>query len=141
MKQYNILVIFSPDRGRVLMCRRRKPPYAGILNFTGGKIEPGETHENAAYRELFEETAIPRDDVHLTHLIDFAYPLEHGNLCEVWCGVLRREVEAEGDENELLWVPVSDDFTDVTRFAGCGNVYHMMQYAAAHIDAITQHDN
>lgn len=127
-RRYNLLMIFAPDGRRVLMCRRRKPPYLGMLNFVGGKRERGEDSETAAFRELWEETAIPRDAVRLTHIIDLAYPLEQGNVCEVWVGRLRREVAVQGDENELLWVDCDDDFTDVTRFAGAGNIYHMMQY-------------
>ena len=57
-KQYNILLVFSPDEGQVLMCLRRKPPYRGKLNFIGGKIEAGESSETAAYRELWEETGL-----------------------------------------------------------------------------------
>ena len=127
-KRYNILVIFSPDETRVLMCRRRKPPYAGILNFTGGKVEAGETSMEAAYRELREETAIPDDALKLTHIIDLTYPLEDNNCCEVWVGKLRREAEVHGEENELIWVNADSDFTDVSSFAGMGNIYHMMQY-------------
>ncbi|MCX4314066.1 MAG: NUDIX domain-containing protein, partial [Clostridia bacterium] len=33
-----------------------------------GKIEAGETDEEAAYRELFEETGISSDDIILTHI-------------------------------------------------------------------------
>ena len=127
-KQYNILLVFSPDEGQVLMCLRRKPPYRGKLNFIGGKIEAGESSETAAYRELWEETAIPRDALKLTHIMDLSYPLEENNFCEVWVGRLCRDVEVRGDENELIWVNTDTDFSDVSRFAGAGNIYHMIQY-------------
>ena len=57
----------------LLMCRRRKDPYKGLLNLVGGKIEPGEDGLGAAYRELQEETAISRDDIELFHLMDYTY--------------------------------------------------------------------
>ncbi len=127
-KKYNILMVFSPDEAQVLMCLRRKPPYLGKLNFIGGKIEAGENSEAAAYRELWEETAIPEDALKLTHIMDLTYPLEEGNLCEVWVGRLRRCIAVHGEENELVWVDTDGDFSDVARFAGAGNIYHMMQY-------------
>ena len=51
-------VIFSED-GRVLLCSRPadKPP-AG-WEFPGGKIEAGETPEEALKRELLEELDLP----------------------------------------------------------------------------------
>ena len=127
-RKYNIVMVFSEDGGRVLMCRRRKDPYRGLLNFVGGKIEDGETHEAAAYRELCEETSIGRSDLALRHIMDLSYPLEAFPLCEVWAGRLVREVPVRGEENELCWIGTDEDFSDVERFAGCGNIYHMMQY-------------
>jgi 8-oxo-dGTP diphosphatase len=58
------------------MCRRKKNPYKDLLNFVGGKIEPGEDHMDAAYRELWEETAIRKSDIRLTHVMDLSYALE-----------------------------------------------------------------
>ena len=127
-KKYNILMVFSADEAQVLMCLRRKPPYLGMLNFPGGKIEAGECSEAAAYRELWEETAIPRDALTFTHIMDLTYPMEDDNLCEVWVGRLRRDIAVHGDENKLVWVDADSDFSDVSRYAGAGNIYHMMQY-------------
>ncbi len=70
MQGYNLIAVFSPDGEKVLMCRRIKDPYNGLMNFVGGKIEPGEDGETAAYRELFEETGISRRDIKLIHLMD-----------------------------------------------------------------------
>ena len=55
MQGYNLVVVFSPLGDKMLMCRRIKDPYNGLMNFVGGKIENGESGEDAAYRELFEE--------------------------------------------------------------------------------------
>ncbi|WP_217999583.1 NUDIX hydrolase [Thauera butanivorans] len=44
--------------GRILLVRRANPPDAGRWGFPGGKIDAGETIENAAVRELLEETGV-----------------------------------------------------------------------------------
>ena len=63
MQGYNLIAVLSPDGSHMLMCRRRKAPYQGLLNLVGGKIEPGESDGDAAYRELQEETAITAKDM------------------------------------------------------------------------------
>jgi len=122
MKRYNIIFLLNPAGDMLLMCRRGKEPYRSLLNLVGGKIEPGEDHLAAAYRELAEETGIR--DVRLTHLMDFAY-YRPDSLLEVYAGQLACDVQVRGDENELLWVSVDENFFDTTRFAGDGNIGHI----------------
>ena len=125
--QYNVIIVFDCDQSHVLMCKRRKNPYKGMLNFVGGKIEQNEDHVEAAYRELSEETSISKDSIHLIHIMDFTYTLEDGFM-EVYVGKLKSNVQINGVENELLWVDANEDFSDISRFAGCGNIYHMLNY-------------
>ena len=54
----NCIVVFDKNKEKLLFCKRSKNPYKGLLNFVGGKVEPEETSEHAAYRELFEETGV-----------------------------------------------------------------------------------
>ena len=128
MKKYNLILVFSPDRSKILMCLRRKAPHKGKLNFVGGSIEEGEGSEAAAYRELFEETAISREDISISHLIDLTY-CEEDLLLEFWSGTLKNEKPVFGIENRLEWIPTDSDFTDNSRFAGMGNIYLMVNYA------------
>ena len=86
-RTYNCIVVFNKAKDAALFCKRQKNPYEGRYNFVGGKVEPGDTSEDAAYRELQEET------------------------------------------NPLLWLPLSEDFTDRDRFAGEQNIAHIMNIA------------
>jgi len=43
---------------RVLLVKRALPPSQGLYAFPGGKVEAGETLEQAARRELMEETTL-----------------------------------------------------------------------------------
>lgn len=42
----------------LLLVKRGRPPSAGFYAFPGGRVEPGETPENAVRRELLEETGL-----------------------------------------------------------------------------------
>lgn len=48
--------VFDPDFARLLFIRHRKPPLAGRWLPPGGHVDPGETPEACAVREVFEET-------------------------------------------------------------------------------------
>jgi len=59
MTRYVVGFAFSPDYSWVLLLREAKPPWqAGRLNGVGGKIEAGETAQQAMAREFAEEVGI-----------------------------------------------------------------------------------
>ena len=49
----------------VLLVKRGREPSRGYYAFPGGRVEPGETLEVAARRELFEETGLHVDSLEL----------------------------------------------------------------------------
>lgn len=126
MQGYNCIMIYSQERDRLLFCKRLKDPYEGKYNLVGGKIEPGEDHFDAAYRELFEETGISRSDVTLSHMMDFTY-YNQNCVVEVYAGVLTGEVELVSEKHPLCWIDAGEDFFDLERFAGEGNIGHMVE--------------
>ena len=138
MKRMNVSVVYDHTGENVLMCLRRKDPYQGKLNFVGGKVEPGENHQDAAYRELKEETGITRNDIFLVHLMDMTYHT-YGMEIQVFVGKLKHAFVVSGDENELVWLPATGDFTGADRFAGDWNIAHIMEIIRQDIDNILKY--
>ena len=122
---FNIIWVYNPAADKVLMCKRHKEPYIGLYNLVGGKIEPEEEGLAAAYRELREETGIT--DIKLIHLMDFTYFLADSCRLEVYAGRLEKDVNVHGDEKELAWFDINEDFFDLRRFAGEGNIGHIFE--------------
>ena len=60
--------------GRMLIGQRRPGgSHAGKWEFPGGKVEPGESPEEAIVRELREELAIEAAGAHEVHRYEYAY--------------------------------------------------------------------
>ena len=131
MQGYNCIIVLTPKGDKWLMCRRRKDPYKGLCNLVGGKIEKDEDHLHAAYRELWEETSITSEQIELVRLMTFDYPLD-GCFVEVYSGQLNEMCEVSGDENDLLGVELTEDFFDMKKYAGEGNIGHMLEILKLH---------
>ena len=122
---YNLITVFDEQAENLLLCLRRKEPYKGLYNFVGGKIEPGEDGLSAAYRELWEETGVTAEDIVLHSVMVMDYPLDSIHM-EAYAGRLNKSIEVRGDENQLYWLPVTEDFFDRSRFAGDGILGHIV---------------
>ena len=113
------------DLNKGLFCIRAKEPYKGKYNFVGGKVEEGETNDEAAYRELFEETGITETDIELDHFMDLNYYKYENNL-QVYYGILKNEVTLVEERNKLEWVPINEELLNTKKFAGNYNIPHMI---------------
>lgn len=126
MKKYNVIVVFDKDLNKTLMCKRTKEPYMGMYNLVGGKIEKENDGLNEAYRELYEETNISMEDISLVHFMNIEY-ISFGKSIEVYYGILNKDVELVEEVNKLEWVDINDNFFDITRYAGEGNIGHIIE--------------
>ena len=98
MKKMNIIVIFDKEMPSTLMCKRTKEPYKGMYNFVGGKIENDNGLEEA-YRELYEETNISKNDIKLVYFMNLSY-IKWNIELEVYYGVLNSDVNLIEEVNK-----------------------------------------
>ena len=126
MDKYNLIMVLNKEETHVLMCLRTKDPYHGLYNFPGGKIDEGEDHVLSAYRELHEETGITRNDIQLIEYIDFTWHPANMSM-DVTFGVLNKEVELLEELHPLHWISLDENFFDMKKFAGEGNIGHMVE--------------
>ncbi len=126
MKKMNVIVIFDKNLNKTLMCKRTKEPYMGMYNLVGGKIEKENDGLNEAYRELAEETNIQKYDVELIYFMNLSY-IKWNQELEVYYGVLNKDVTLLEEVNKLEWVPIDDNFFDMNKYAGEGNIGHIIE--------------
>lgn len=85
-------VLIRPDGSFLLTSRPPGKVYAGYWEFPGGKLEPGETVEQALRRELQEEIGITIGPVEpwKVERVDYPHALVRLSFCKVhqWTGEL-----------------------------------------------------
>ena len=122
----NVIVVFDKNVQKTLMCKRTKEPYMGMYNLVGGKIEKENDGLNEAYRELEEETNIKKEDIDLIHFMNLTY-VKWDKELEVYYGILNKEVNLIEEVNKLEWVDINDNFFDMDKYAGEGNIGHVIE--------------
>ncbi|WP_163548348.1 NUDIX domain-containing protein [Candidatus Frankia nodulisporulans] len=103
----------------VLLIRRRRDPFAGMWAFPGGHVDPGETVDAAARRELAEETGMTVGD--LTPVGVYTAPGRDPRGRYV-TAVFTSHVDgmptptAADDADAARWVPVDEALADGLAF-------------------------
>ena len=126
MKKYNVIVVFNKDLTKTLMCKRTKEPYKNMYNLVGGKIEKENDGLSEAYRELYEETNISKEDITLKHFMNIEYVV-FDKILEVYYVILNKKVNLIEEVNKLEWVSINDNFFDMKKYAGEGNIGHIIE--------------
>lgn len=94
------------EEGRILIAKRPEhKPLGGLWEFPGGKLEPGETPEQALIRELREELNIDVSETCLAPLTFASHTYEKFHLlmplfiCRKWNGTIE-----PAEAQEIKWV-------------------------------------
>lgn len=95
--------VLIDGEGRFLLTSRPEGKvYAGYWEFPGGKVEPGETVEQALRRELDEELGITIESAEpwKVELFDYPHALVRLNFCKVfaWTGAFEMR-----EQQQMAW--------------------------------------
>lgn len=106
-------ILIRPDDGALLLSTRPAgKPYAGFWEFPGGKIEAGETVEQALRRELHEELGITIEAAEVWHVTEHDYA--HALVRLHWCKVGRWQGDFEMREGQAMrWQQLPLDVTPI----------------------------
>ena len=88
MKTIRVVAAIIRDRGRIFATQRGYGPYKDGWEFPGGKIEPGETPEEALKREIREELDTEIEVGEPAGHIEYDYPEFHLSMDCFFCTLL-----------------------------------------------------
>ncbi len=125
MKKIEVVAAVIADNGKIFATQRGYGDFKGMWEFPGGKMEPGESREEALKREIREEldTEISIDGFLCT--VDYDYPAFHLTMHCFICSVVDGELRLKEHEaarwlaaDELYsvdWLPADIDVVKTLR--------------------------
>lgn len=67
--------------------------------------------------------------------MNFQYQMSNIEL-EVYAGKLRKEVKVVEEVNKLYWIDKKENFFDLQKYAGEGNIGHMLEQVEIYKDKL-----
>ena len=125
MKTIRVVAAVIYADGKVFATQRGYGDFKGGWEFPGGKIEEGETPENALKREILEELETEIAVGELIDTIKYDYPAFHLSMDCFWCEVtagdlVLKEAEAarwlsKEELDSVEWLPADITLIDMIR--------------------------
>ena len=126
MKQIEVVAAIIRKDDKIFATQRGYGDYKDGWEFPGGKIEPGESPEEALKREIWEELETRIVIERLVKIVEYDYPQFHLKMHCFWCHVesgsltLKEHEAARWLSKEQLdsvdWLPADLEVIDDVRF-------------------------
>ena len=125
MKTIRVAATVIQEKNKIFATARGYGEYKGQWEFPGGKIEPGETPQEALKREIKEELATDILVGDLINTVEYDYPEFHLSMDYFWCERVSGDLKLlEADEARWLgveelhsvkWLPADAGLLDKVR--------------------------
>ncbi|MDF2486515.1 MAG: ADP-ribose pyrophosphatase [Herbinix sp.] len=133
MKTIEVVAAIIKYEDKVLATQRGYGEFAGGWEFPGGKIEPGETPEQALIREIKEELEADIEILEYVDTVEYDYPnfhlTMHCYLCTIESDnlVLNEHQSAKwlskDDLNSVEWLPADKGLIEKMYLGHYHNIY------------------
>lgn len=108
MPVHESVLVFIIQDGRILLIEKKRGLGAGKVNGPGGKLDEGETHLEAAFRETKEEVGVTPGKLEEMGLLSFEFADGYRLRCRVYrAGGYEGEL-METDEAKPFWVSLKE---------------------------------
>ena len=110
MKTVKVVAAVIRSKDKVFATARGYGDYKGQWEFTGGKIEPGESPQQALIREIREELDTDIEVGELIGTVEYDYPAFHLSMDCFWCTVLDGGLILK-EAQEARWLSKSEMYS------------------------------
>ena len=115
MKTIRVVAAVILSEGKIFATQRGYGEFKGGWEFPGGKIEPGETPQEALKREILEELDTEISVGELIDTIEYDYPTFHLSMDCFWCEIVKGDLVLKEHEaarwldadtiDDVEWLP------------------------------------
>lgn len=138
-----VVIVDATDNILVLRRSASHPYYPYHPDFPGGEVEPGETIEQAALRELVEETGISGQLSELQHLGSWKNHYgSHHHLYRLEAAQTTPTITISWEHDQHVWLPLAtllqEDITSVSDHFYC-SIVHRLRNQSAHLHSSGYH--
>ena len=106
MKTVRVAAAIIHDKGRIFATQRGYGAFKDGWEFPGGKLEPGETAEQAVVRELHEELDVTIGSLEHLCTVEYDYDSFHLSMECFTCKIVAGTIEERVHEN-MAWLDVA----------------------------------
>ncbi len=103
MKTIRVVAAVIRSGERIFAASRGYGEFKGGWEFPGGKIEPGETSEEALVREIKEELNVEISVGSLIETVEYDYPDFHLSMDCFWCEIVNGDIVLN-EAQEAKWL-------------------------------------
>lgn len=96
--------VIQDDHGRLLAVQRGHPPAEGRWTLPGGRVEPGETLEEAVAREVAEETSLTIAVGSLVGVTEFRNDAVHYVILDYQAEITAGTPSPRSDVTDVRWM-------------------------------------
>lgn len=107
MKTVRVAAAVIRNGGRIFATQRGYGEFKDGWEFPGGKIEPGETPQEALAREICEELDADITVGQLIETVEYDYPKFHLSMDCFWCSLNSQELVLREHE-DARWLTADD---------------------------------
>lgn len=103
MKTIEVVAAIIHQEGRILATQRGYGEWKGMWEFPGGKMEAGETEEEAIVREIREELCVSIRVERKVCTVEYDYPQFHLRMHCFWCSIAEGVLELK-EHQSAQWL-------------------------------------
>ena len=112
MKTIEVVAAIIHQEGRILATQRGYGEWKGMWEFPGGKMEAGETEEQAIVREIREELCVDIRVERKVCTVEYDYPQFHLRMHCFWCSIAEGVLELKEHQSARWLEPTEWESVD-----------------------------
>lgn len=126
LKTIKVVAAIIKRDNEIMIAQRIKGEFKGMWEFPGGKIETGETAEQALKREIMEEMEVEINVNEYLLTAEYDYPTFHLSMDCFICTLLNNDIHLN-DHTDYKWISIDEDIKNINWIPADVQIFEAIQ--------------